>query len=178
MTNQQPVISDMYGSRRFACSAAGILVFIVDEKERILLLSHPQRKGRWEVINGALEAEETILEGAIRETREEIGKDVRVHPLGTVHAYTFRYDANVQYMISLCYLMAYEGGQVLPGDDMKGSQVQWWSLEELADERIKILVPEDQKWIINRAIELYRLWKDQEVDLQPAQDPNEKSSQI
>jgi len=172
MPNLQPEITDSSGRRKFACSAAGLLVFILDEEERILLLSHPERKGEWEVVNGALEADETILEGALRETREEVGKDIRVRPLGIVHAYTFRYDDNVQYMISLCYLMAYEGGPICPGDDMQGSDFKWWNVDTLADDRVRILVPRDQKWIIGRAIELFRLWKDQEQDLQPEQSPN------
>ena len=95
MPNQQPIITDISGNRRFSCSAAGILVFIVHAEEEILLLSHPKRRGEWEVVIGALEAEESILEGAIRETREEVGEDVRIRPLGTVHAYAFRYDENV-----------------------------------------------------------------------------------
>ena len=96
-------------------------------------------------------------------------------PLGTVHAYTFRYDDNVQYMISLCYLVAYEGGAIYPSDDMQGSAFHWWSLDELEDDRVKVLVPRDQKWIIRRAVELFRLWKDQEEDLQPEQSPNARS---
>ena len=52
--------------------------------------------------------------------------------------------------------MAYEGGQVQPGDDMLGSRFRWWSLEELADEDVEIHVP-SEKWIIERAVELYRL---------------------
>ncbi len=87
--------------------------------------------------------------------------------LGTLHASTFYFDQNVQHMISLCYLMAYEGGQVQPGDDMAGSRFRWWSLEELADESVKIIVPPDQKWLVRRAVELYGLWKGQDVELEP-----------
>ena len=163
MPNQQPIITGVDG-RRFTGSAAALLVFVVNEEEKLLLLSHPKREGQWEVINGALEAEETILEGALRETREEAGSEVRVRPLGTVHASTFRYDDNVQYMISLYYLMAYEGGQIRPGDDMEGSEFRWCSVDEM-DENIQVIVP-TQKWVMRRAIDLYRLWKEQEIDLE------------
>lgn len=98
-----------------------VLAFIVNEAEEILLLAHPERKGAWEVVNGLLESGETILAGALREIREEAGPGLRVRPLGTVHAYTFHYDENVPYMVGLCYLMAYGGGNVEPGDDMYGS---------------------------------------------------------
>lgn len=166
MVNQQPIVTTLDGRRRFACSPLAVLVFIVNEAEQILLLAHPQRKGWWEVVNGALEAEETLLAGALRETREEVGAAVRVRPLGTIHASTFSYDANVPYMISLSYLMAYEGGPVQPGDDMLGSEYRWWTLTELAAEDVKIVIPPHQKWLMKRAIECYRLWKEQTVDLQ------------
>ena len=70
----------------------------------------------------------------------------------------------------MCYLLEYEGGEVRPGDDMRGSTFRWWSLDELADERVRLIVPRDQKWLVERAIGLYRLWRDQQVDLQPALD--------
>lgn len=167
MPNQQPHLTTADGKRKFACSAVAVSVFIVNEEEEILLLAHPQRKGGWEVVNGALEAGETVLAGALRETGEEAGPDVRVRPLGTVHVSTFHIDQKVQYMINVSYLMAYEGGQVQPGDDMRGSQFRWWSLAELADDRVRIIVPPGQKWLLKRAVELYRLWKEQTVELQP-----------
>jgi hypothetical protein len=48
---------------------------------------------------------------------------------------------------------------------MHDSQFRWWSLEELVNEQVKLFVP-PQLWVLRRAIELYRLWKDQvEVDI-------------
>jgi ADP-ribose pyrophosphatase YjhB (NUDIX family) len=173
MPNQQPTVTDTRG-RQFACSVVAVLGIIVDEDRRLLLLAHPARRGTWEVINGALEAEETVLEGVLREVREEAGPDVRVRPLGTVHASTFRYDDTVQYLISLCYLLAYEGGEIQPGDDMRGSQYRWWSLEELANEGVQVVVPR-QKWVLERAVELYHLWKGQTLELQHPLDPTART---
>jgi 8-oxo-dGTP pyrophosphatase MutT (NUDIX family) len=167
MPSQQPYITTADGRRRFACSPVAILVFIVNEKEEALLLAHPKRGGSWEVVNGALEARETIVEGALRETREEAGKEVRVRPLGTVHVSTFHYDENVQCMLSVGYLMAYEAGRIQPGDDMAGSQYKWWGLEDLKNEQVKVLIPPDGKWLIERAVELYRMWVGRERELQP-----------
>lgn len=106
----QPVMTSVRG-RRFACSAAAVVGFIVDELERILLLSSHKRPGAWEVVNGGLEANETLLEGALREIREEVGPQVRVRPLGVIHALTFHYDENVPFMISVDFLFAYEGAR-------------------------------------------------------------------
>ncbi len=90
-----------------------------------------------------------------------------VRPLGTVHVSTFHDDTQVRYMLSVSYVMAYEGGEIEPGDDMAGSHYQWWSLEHLMEPRVALLVPRDEKWQIQRSIEVYRLWKGQDVALQP-----------
>jgi ADP-ribose pyrophosphatase YjhB (NUDIX family) len=166
--SQQPFVTDAGGRRRFACAPVAVQGIIVNEAEQVLLLSHPERNGIWEVVSGAWEAGETLLAGVLREVNEEVGSSVRVRPLGTVHVQSFHYDASVRYMIGLFYLLAYEGGQVRPGDDMLGSRYRWWSLEELMDPSVKIFVP--QKWVLRRAVELYRLWVDSEVELQPVLD--------
>lgn len=163
MPSQQPYVTTVDGKRRFACSPVAVLVFIVNEREEVLLLAHPKRKGGWEVVNGALEAGETVLEAALRETREEVGPDIQIHPLGTVHVSTFHYDQKVQYMLSVGYLMAYESGEVQPGDDMEGSEYRWWSLEELTGEELRLIIPPGGKWLIGRAVDLYRLWREEVV---------------
>ena len=171
MPNPQPTITDATGRRQFACSPAAGLAFLVNEREELLLLSHPRRPGCWEVVNGAREAAETLLDGVLREVCEELSAAVRVRPLGVVHAYTFAYDAHVLYMLSLCYLLAYEGGRVVPGDDMAGSRYRWWTLAQVVAEAPRLIVPRDQPWLLARAVELYRLWRTAAVALQPPCDP-------
>jgi 8-oxo-dGTP diphosphatase len=137
---------------------------VVDREERILLLQNPAANGAWEVVNGGLEAGETLLEGMLREIREEAGAELRVRPLGVVHAHTFRYDDVAQFMISVFFLFEHVGGLVVPGDDMAGSAYRWWSLEELRAERPLLVVPgNDQVWILERAVELFRLWRGTEL---------------
>lgn len=161
----QPSVTSSTG-RTFACSPAAVLVFIINENEQFLLLRHPERAG-WEVVNGALEAQETVLEGVLREVAEEAGPEVRIRPLGSLHIQTFHYDEQVRFMLSLSYLVAYEGGTVTPGDDMRGSLVRWFTLPELTDETLPILVPPAMRWTFSRAVKLYRLWQEEEIDLQP-----------
>lgn len=163
----QPSVKTLRG-RPFACSAAAVLAYIVNDQEQVLLLAHPKRKGWWEVVNGALEAEESVLDGVLREVAEEAGEMVRVRPLGAIHIETFHYDQNVQFMLSLSYLVAYEGGEVRPGDDMVGSEFRWCNLEEIMDEAFPLLVP-PRKWVIQRAIELYRLWAGRPVGVEELQ---------
>lgn len=157
--SQQPTVITAKGDREFACSAVALVVFIVNENEEFLMLSSPAKRRHedtWETVSG-------VLAGALRETREEIGSNARIRPLGMVHANTFHYDEHVQYMISLVFVMAYEGGDIRPGDDMAGSAYKWMSLEELEDKKLKLLEPSSRPWVLRRAIELYRLWKDQDV---------------
>jgi hypothetical protein len=84
-------------------------------------------------------------------------------------AYTLPLRLHVPSMISIAYLLAYDGGAVEPGDDMRASAYRWWSLDAVERERPELLVPHQQPWLLvphqqpwllDRAIELYRLWRD------------------
>lgn len=171
MTELQPTIVAASG-RRFAASAAAVVAFVVDADERLLLFEHPtKRPGGVQAISGALEAGESVLAAVLREVREEAGPALRVRPLGTVHASTFHYDDNVPHMISICYLLVCEGGEVVAGDDMAGGTFRWWPLADLLRDDVRLLVPRDRKWLAVRAVELYRLWRDQRVPLEEGEFP-------
>ena len=73
-------------------------VIIVNADERVLLLSSltRNRPGEWQVISGSLEAAVAVLAGVLREVGEEAGAQLRVRPLGVVHAHTFHFDAQVR----------------------------------------------------------------------------------
>ncbi|MBI2569333.1 MAG: NUDIX hydrolase [Candidatus Schekmanbacteria bacterium] len=168
----QPTVRDVAGKRAFACFPAAVSVYLIDAAQRILLLAHPERKGAWEVINGAMEAGETVLDAACRETREEAGADVLMRPIAVFHAESFAYDASVPLMLSLCVVAAYAGGAIVPGDDMAGSEARWWRLAELAAPAVRVIVPPDGKDLIRRAIAAAALWADDDTPLQgPLGDP-------
>ena len=163
MSGEQPVI---VGSgprhREFVTSAVAVQAIIVNPLEQVVLLSSPERKQGWQVVSGALEVGETLLDGTLREIHEELGEGIQVRPLGMVHAETFHYDERVQYMLGSYYLFAYQGGHIIPSDDMAGSEYRWWSTDELTEELP--LHRSTRPWILKRAIALYRLWS-QEADL-------------
>ena len=168
MTSNQPIIYGMPPRKRpFATSAVAVQALIVNEKSEILLLSSPTRNGadEWQLVSGGLDAGETVLDATLREVAEEAGPDVKVRPLGVVHSHTFHYDANVQFMIGVYYLLAYEGGEIVPGDDMIGSRAKWWSLPALENGQITFHAS-THLWMIRRAFELYPLWREQTVPLQ------------
>ena len=159
MTPDRPSTIASSGGRLFATQPAAVVVPIVNRREELLLLESPRRPGWWEPVNGAVDAGETLLEAALREVREEAGSDLRVRPLGVVHASTFAYDALVKHMISVTYLMAHETGEVMPGDDMRGSRVRWVTIGEIESEGLRMVPPLDQLWLRRRTIDLYRLWQ-------------------
>ena len=166
--SQQPELVATNG-RRFPGFAAAVLVFIIDPStRRLLLLSSPAKRGRpgWEIVNGGLDADETLLEGLAREVAEEAGPDVRLRVLGCVHASTWRYDDAVTHMISTFFVASYLGGEVVPGDDMAGSDLRWVTQDEAASMFAAgtALVPEEA-WVFDRAFECFDRWSSSDVTL-------------
>jgi 8-oxo-dGTP pyrophosphatase MutT (NUDIX family) len=159
MDQDRPQTVVASSGRPFATFPAAVVVPIVNRREELLLFESPRRLGSWEPVNGAVDGGETLLEAALREVREEAGPDLRVRPLGVVHASTFAYDASVRCMISVVYLMAHAGGAAVPGDDMRGSRVRWATLSAIESDGLRLLPPLDQVWLRQRTIELFRLWE-------------------
>jgi len=148
--------------RRFAGFAVAVLVFIIDpSSRRFLLLSAPAKRGRtgWEIVSGGVEAGETLIDCLTREVTEEAGPGVRLQVLGAVHASTFRYDDLIPHMVSTFFVASYLGGEITPGDDMAGSDVQWASLDEVRQLEATgtWLVPEEA-WLFERALQCFDLW--------------------
>lgn len=170
MKNPHPHITTVDGNRRFACSSVAVLGIIVNDREEILLLSHPEQGDGWQVVNGSMEAGETALGAALRETHEELGESIQVHPLGTVHVSTFHFDEKVRYMLSISFLFAYEGGEIQPGDDMAGSEFRWWSIDKLMSDEVELIIPPGEKWLLARAVELFRLWHREDAVNRPGFD--------
>ena len=162
----QPKTSSETGDRQFSCFPAAVLAIILNDQEQTLMLTSKVRPDQWEVVSGALEANETVLDGVLREINEELGDDIQVQPVGVIHAQTFPYDRAIPDMISIVFVIHYKSGRVQPGDDMADSGHQWFDLSELITGNIDIIVPSGQFWLFKRAVETFRLWKDSPVDLQ------------
>ena len=158
MPDARPTATALNG-RLFATFPAAVLVPIVNRREELLLLESPHRPGLWEPVNGAVDVGETLFDAALREVREEAGPRLSVRPLGVVHASTFSYDARLQHVISVVYLMAQEGGNPVPGSDMRGSRVRWATLGAIESEGLRLLPPFDEPWLRRRTIDLFRLWE-------------------
>ena len=172
MTKQPTMISQR--GRPFATSAIALQGIIINEDDQLLLLSSPVRnkEKEWQTVSGGLEAGETILDGMLREVQEEAG-EIAVRPLGVLHSHTFHYDEDVPFMVGIYYLLRYEGGEVVPGDDMVGSDFNWWGLAELETalaQQEATLHFSTHLWMLRRAVELNHFFTDERMEtavLQP-----------
>ena len=67
-------------------------------------------------------------------------------------------------MACICFLLAYEGGEVVPGDDVAGCEVRWASLPEIESGTVEVLIPTGYPWLPRHAIETYRALVDRAPD--------------
>jgi 8-oxo-dGTP pyrophosphatase MutT (NUDIX family) len=162
-------IQSANGKRTFTCFPAAVMVFHINDNEEFLMLT--SGNDEWQVVSGALEDNESILEGAIRESLEELGSGIQISPLGVVHALRFNFDETIQNMISILYVMRFSGGPVVPGDDMLGAQHQWWNLGQIRANIARISKPEKQLWLFERALDLFRQYRDETPDLEYSTGP-------
>jgi ADP-ribose pyrophosphatase YjhB (NUDIX family) len=101
---------------------------IFDAEGRILLVRRAD-DGRWCLPCGWVEPNESPLEAAVRETREETGLEVR--PLALVDVFTRK--ANLGHgphtAIAVVYLCEITGGELRGSHE--GPEVQYWHLDEV-----------------------------------------------
>ncbi|NES83177.1 MAG: NUDIX hydrolase [Moorea sp. SIO2B7] len=135
------------------------MIFLINEYEEVFLFSKSPNK--WAVVSGAIEANETVLESAYRELHEEVGENIKVSPIGVAHTHTFHYDQYVHNMISIFYVMRFESGEIIPGDDEKNSKYDWWSLLEIRKRIDEVVIPKQQYWMFERAVWLFKKYKEE-----------------
>jgi 8-oxo-dGTP pyrophosphatase MutT (NUDIX family) len=143
----------------FETHPAAVVVPIVNRREELLLLESPLRPGWWEPVNGAVEKEETLIEAALREVREEVGADLRVRPLGVVSRVHLRLRRP-----SNAHDQRYLPDGVprwCPAARRRHARerVQWATLDEIEDQSLCLVPPLDQAWLRRRTLELFRLWE-------------------
>jgi ADP-ribose pyrophosphatase YjhB (NUDIX family) len=114
------------------------------------------KKNGWQIPSGALESDESPIQGLARELCEELGKEFTYRPLGPVDVSSFLMDEKIT-LLSIGFLVQYLGGLIAPGDDMADAEVTWMSLEEIKFQK-DISVPQNGS-NFERALELFRLLK-------------------
>jgi ADP-ribose pyrophosphatase YjhB (NUDIX family) len=112
-----------------------VSVIPVDEARRLLLVRHAGHHDGWGVLGGAVEIGESPAEAAVRETREEIGVEVRLVRLLDVLGgpeYEVRYpNGDHTAYVTAVYEAAIIAGSPGPCDD-ELSDVAWFAPGQLA----------------------------------------------
>jgi 8-oxo-dGTP diphosphatase len=109
----------------------GVGVLLVDEHARVLLTLRklPPEAGCWSIVGGKVDFLETLEQCAVRETREEVGLEVRLVRLLCVTDHHLPQEG--QHWVSPAFL-----GQILAGEARncepdKTREVSWFSLSTL-----------------------------------------------
>ena len=164
--DNRPVTRSDQISREFACFPAAVLGFVIDRHKRLLMLSHPEEPVRWEVISGALEHGETVVDGTLREITEEAGPGLDLTPLGCFHVESFTLTDDLPPLISVHYLFACNGGEAIPGSDMANCRAAWFTEAEILALGESIVIPRFQPWLFTRAFRCFTDWRDDTPQLQ------------
>jgi ADP-ribose pyrophosphatase YjhB (NUDIX family) len=112
-----------------------VSVLPVDPAGRLLLVRHTGHHDGWAVLGGAVEPGESPAETAVRETREEIGVDVRLVRLlgvlgGPDYEVTYPNGDRTAYVTAVYEATIIDGSPAADGDEL--SDVAWFAPGELA----------------------------------------------
>ncbi|MCE5289585.1 MAG: (deoxy)nucleoside triphosphate pyrophosphohydrolase [Nocardiaceae bacterium] len=119
-------------------SAREVVAGAIVRSGRLLLaqrVSPPEFVGMWELPGGKVELGESPGHALVRELREELGVDVRVHER-----------VGVDVWLTECLVLRAYRAELLVGEPIphEHSAVAWVRAEELASYS---LVPNDEKWV-------------------------------
>jgi ADP-ribose pyrophosphatase YjhB (NUDIX family) len=113
-----------------------VSVLPIDPSGRLLLVRHTGHHNGWGVLGGAIEVGESPAEAAVRETREEIGVEVRLVRLLDVLGgpdYEVRYPNGdrTAYVTAVYQAAILDGTPAVSDDEL--SDVGWFTPAQLAD---------------------------------------------
>jgi 8-oxo-dGTP diphosphatase len=117
------------GKRIFINSApAAATTIIKDGKFLISKRANEPQKGYYDFVGGFLNKGEDPKRGAIRETKEETGLDVKiVKQVGIYIDKGYLYQGEKYYVMIVLYLVEIVGGKMKPQDDV--ASLHWFDLE-------------------------------------------------
>jgi ADP-ribose pyrophosphatase YjhB (NUDIX family) len=111
--------------------AARLVVSVaILQGDRVVMVreGRAHKRGEWNLPAGRVDAAESILDAAIRETREESGLTIRLRSLGGIYIYTSRLGEDVVRFNFIAEALA--GDLTADGDEIL--EVRWMTLDEVA----------------------------------------------
>jgi len=109
----------------------GVGVLLVDKLGRVLLTlrNRPPEAGFWSIVGGKVDYLETLQQCAVRETREEVGLEIRLVRLLCVTDHHLPQEG--QHWVSPAYLGEVLAGEARNCEPEKTRQVCWFPLGDL-----------------------------------------------
>jgi ADP-ribose pyrophosphatase YjhB (NUDIX family) len=113
-----------------------VSVLPVDQAGRLLLVRHAGHHDGWGVLGGAVEAGESPAEAAVRETREEIGTEVRLVRLldvlgGPDYEVSYPNGDRTAYVTAVYEAAIMDGSPAVSDDEL--SAIAWFAPAQLAE---------------------------------------------
>ncbi|MSQ26708.1 MAG: NUDIX hydrolase [Dehalococcoidia bacterium] len=143
--------------RSFACFPVSVLAFVVDTRDRCLLLRRPGQPG-WEVFADPLQEGESVQEAVVRGLREKAGPELQAVYLGVLDTFTLAFDAQLPPAVNVCCLMRYLGGRIDLKADLLEAEARWWDLTEL--DQIDLATPRGRWDLLSKAGDMSRYLRD------------------
>ena len=108
-------IRKQVGNNKIILNAAGAVIV----KDNKVLYQHRKDNGKWGIIGGILELDETYEEACIREIKEETGLDVKLeYLLGIFHNYDMKWPSgDMAHVIGAYYVASVVGGNLQVDDE-------------------------------------------------------------
>jgi 8-oxo-dGTP diphosphatase len=111
------------------------LGFVENDKEEILVVKE-RRSGKWVFPGGQVEIGENLMNGLIREVKEESGIDVEVSHLTSIHSNTGTYEGHsgvkiVPTKVMFDFVCKPVGGELATSDETSDSR--WVNKEKVLD---------------------------------------------
>lgn len=119
---QDKNMDEKSGKRGLAANAA-----IFDDRGRILLVKHTYDRRNWELPGGMAEVDESIVQTAVREVREETGLHVAAQHTTGIY---YMLELDLLVLVFMCHTI--DGGfEALNPDNDEISACAFWSLDAL-----------------------------------------------
>ena len=136
-------------------SCGAIVFYLKKEKEQILLIKHAN-SGHWSFPKGHVEANETEVETAVREIKEETGVDAIID---TRFREVVTYSPKKDVIKDVVYFFGISESYETCNQEEEVSDIKWMDMDKV----LKSVSYKNDKELVKKAINFYKYHKDEFV---------------